>query len=67
MSERRIGHDLVRRALRDDFAAMHAGAGPDIDDIVGRADRILVMLDDDHGVAEIAQMMSVSSRRALSR
>ena len=44
------------RALRHDLAAMDAGARADIDDIVGAADRILVMLDDDHRVAEIAQM-----------
>ena len=46
---------LVERALRDDLAAMDAGAGAHVDDVIGGADRILVMLDDDHGVAEIAQ------------
>ena len=34
---------------------MHAGARTDIDDVVGGADRVLVMLDHDHGVAEVAQ------------
>ena len=29
--------------------------GPDVDDVVGDADRLLVVLDDDHGVAEVAQ------------
>ncbi len=48
-------HDVVRRALGDDVAAMDAGAGADVDDVVGGADRILVMLDHDHGVAEVAQ------------
>jgi hypothetical protein len=38
-------------------AAMDAGAGAHIDDIIGGADRILVMFDDDHGVAEIAQAL----------
>ena len=51
----RIFHDLGRRALRDDLAAMNAGARPDIDDMVGSQDRVLVMLDDDDAVAEIAQ------------
>ena len=37
------------------MAAMDAGAGAHVDDIIGVADRILVMLDDEHGVAEIAQ------------
>jgi hypothetical protein len=36
---------------------MHAGAGADIDHMVGLEDGVLVMLDDDHGVAEVAQML----------
>ena len=34
---------------------MHAGAGAHVDDVIGVADRVLVMLDDEDGVAEIAQ------------
>ena len=34
---------------------MNAGAGADIDDMIGAADGVLVMLDDDHGVTEVAQ------------
>ncbi len=34
---------------------MHAGAGADIDHIIGGEHGILVMLDHDHGVAEVAQ------------
>ena len=45
----------VGRALRDDAAAVHAGAGPEIDDVIGVPDRVFVVLDDDHRVAEIAQ------------
>ena len=33
----RVGHDLLRRALGDDLAAMDAGGRADVDDIVGRA------------------------------
>jgi hypothetical protein len=47
--------DVLERALRDDLAAMDARARAEVDDVVGGADRVLVMLDDDHGVAEIAQ------------
>ena len=36
---------------------MDAGAGADIEHVVGGADRVLVVLDDDHGVAEIAQAL----------
>jgi hypothetical protein len=53
----RVGHDLFRRALGDDFAAMDAGAGAHVDHMVGGADRVLVVLDHDHGVAEVAQAL----------
>ncbi len=35
---------------------MHAGTGADVDDVVAGADRLLVVFDHDHGVAEVAQM-----------
>ena len=50
-----VRHDVGRRALGNDLAAMNAGAGADIDDMVGKPDRLLVMLHHDHRVAEIAQ------------
>src|SRR5690606_23377115 len=53
---RRIRADLLRRALSDDPAAVHARAGPEIDDVVGGENRFAVVLDDEHGVAEIPQM-----------
>jgi hypothetical protein len=56
-----------RRALGDDLAAVHAGAGAEVDHMVGGADGVLVVLDDDHGVAEVAQMGQRASRRSLSR
>ena len=34
---------------------MHAGAGAHVDDVIGRADGVFVMLDNDDGVAEVAQ------------
>ena len=52
----RIGHDLARRPLRDHLAAMDAGTRPDIDDVIRRMDRVFVMLDDDHGIADISEM-----------
>ena len=38
------------------LAAMDAGAGADIDDMVGGEDGVLVMLHHDDGVAEVAQV-----------
>ena len=49
--------DLLGRPLRDDLAAVLARARPHVDDVVGRADRVVVVLDDDHAVAEIAQVL----------
>ena len=36
---------------------MHARTGADVDDVVGAADGVLVVLDDDHGVADVAQLL----------
>ena len=46
-----VGH----RARHDDLAAVLARAGADVDDVVGDPDGLLVVLDDDHRVAEVAQ------------
>jgi hypothetical protein len=53
----RVGGDLRRRALRHDLAAMDARAGADVEDVIGLADRLLVMFDDDHRVALVAQVL----------
>ena len=47
--------DPLDRPAVHDGAAVLAGARPDVDDPVRLADRLLVVLDDDHGVAEVAQ------------
>ena len=51
----RVRHNVVRRSLGDDLAAVHARARPDIDDIIGGEDRVLIVLDHDHRIAEVAQ------------
>ena len=51
----RVRRDRGGRPLGDDAAAVHAGAGSHVDDVVGAVDRLFVMLDDDHGVPEVAQ------------
>ena len=50
------GLDLRRRALRHDMAAMLAGARAHVDDVVRGADRVLVVLHDQHRIAQIAQV-----------
>ena len=47
--------EVVHRAGHHDLAAVLAGARPDVHHPVGGPDRVLVVLDDDQGVAEIAQ------------
>ena len=50
-------HDLGRSSRRDHFPAALARARPHVDHEVGAADGILVVLDHDDGVAEVAQML----------
>ena len=46
---------LLDRAGVDDLSAVLAGARTDVDDPVGRHDGLLVVLDDDQGVAEVLE------------
>ena len=48
-------HDLLRRAGRDQPAAGLAALGPEVDDPVGGADDVEVVLDDDQRVARVEQ------------
>src|SRR3569833_2411582 len=55
--ERRgVVHHCRRRALSYHAAAVHAGAGSHVNHIIGGTDRVLVVFDHDHGVAEAAQV-----------
>ena len=47
--------DQLGRALRDDAAAAFAAFGAHVDDVVGVADDVEVVLDDDDGVAEVGE------------
>ena len=50
-----VGHDLGGGAVGHEEAAVFAGAGAEVEDVVGFADGVFVVLDDEDGVAEIAQ------------
>ncbi len=67
MSECRARFDFGRRALRHDLAAVRAGAGADVDHVIGRANGVFVVLDDDHGVADVAQVFQRAEQPRLSR
>ena len=47
--------NFLERPFRDDLATARAGVRPEIKNVVGRADRFLVVLDHDDGIPEIAQ------------
>ena len=51
----RLREHGLERPVGDDLAAVLAGPGADVDDPVGRPDRLLVVLDDEDRVAEVAQ------------
>ena len=52
-----VGHDLGGGAVGDEEAAVFAGAGAEVEDVVGFADGVFVVLDDEDGVAEVAQAL----------
>jgi len=47
-----LGH-LLGRPLGDDIAALLAALGPEVDHVIGGLDHVRVVLDDDHGVAQL--------------
>ena len=49
--------EVGERALEDDLAAGVAGARAHVDDVVGDLHHVGVVLDDDHGVALVAQLL----------
>ena len=51
----RLCNDIADRAGRDDFAAVDARAGADVNDEICRAHGVFVVLDDEYGISQIAQ------------
>ena len=49
--ERSFSKQLAQRAVDDDLAAVAPRTGTEIDDVLGAANRLLVVLDDDDRVA----------------
>ena len=52
----RLVTDFIGRSDGDDLAAAHAGSGAEVDDQIGGPHGVFVVLDDHHGVAQIAQL-----------
>ena len=55
MSTARFLRDLVGRADGNDFAAADAGAGAEVDQVVGGPHRVFIVFDDDDRVAQVAE------------
>ena len=51
-----VVHDLLGRTGGDEQAAVLAGAGAEVEDVVGLADGVFVVLDDEDGVAQVAEV-----------
>ena len=49
--------DLFGRADRDDLPAVNARAGPHVHEVIGVHHGVLVVLDDDQGVPQVAQVL----------
>src|SRR3546814_3048376 len=62
-----VGEHFVKRTLRHDLPAVDARAGAHVHDVIGGADRILVMLHDDDGVAEVAEALQGDEDRKSTR
>ncbi|OPZ09123.1 MAG: hypothetical protein BWZ08_00673 [candidate division BRC1 bacterium ADurb.BinA292] len=61
----RVAFDVGGRSGSDDFTAQPAGARAQIDHIIGFADRRLVVLHDDEGVAQVAQFLEHVEQAAV--
>src|SRR5579884_684194 len=47
---------LLHAAFGHDFAAVHAGARAEVDDVIGGLNRFLIVFDHDDGVADVAKL-----------
>src|ERR1043166_7160879 len=50
-----MSEHLSQRARGHDFTAAHTGAGPEIEDVIGMANRVGIMLYDKDGVSQVTQ------------
>ena len=48
--------EVFGRSAKNDFAAVYAGTWPYVDDVVGSANRVFVVFDDQNCVAQIKKL-----------
>ena len=61
----RLAHDFLGRAMRDQISAMASGAGAEVDHVIRAANGFFVVLDHQHGVAQIAQIFQRGQQPAI--
>src|SRR6478672_380675 len=54
---RRLVQQPVEIPRIDNLAALLPCAKPDVDDVIGNSDHLLVVLDDEHGISLIAELL----------
>ena len=54
--------DVVDVTLHDDLAAVHSRSGAHFDDVIGGANGVFVVFDDNHGVADVAKALKRRNR-----
>jgi len=62
-----VGFNFGENALGKKLATQFAGAGAEVEEMIGGAKNVGVVLDDDDGVAQIAQLFQDSNEAAVSR
>ncbi len=60
-------HDLRRRSFCDHMAAQFACAGSEVENVIRVANCLFIVLDDEHGVAQVAQRFESRDRAADCR
>ena len=61
----RICGDLLRRPCGDDLPPVRSGSRSEVDDVVALPHRLLVVLDDDHRVPQVAQPLQRRQQAAV--
>ena len=51
----RLGHQIFYGSFGDDLASMLSSARPDVDEVIGHAHRVFVVLNHNHGVTEVTE------------
>src|SRR5437773_10656715 len=60
-----IRHHRGGRPFRDDLPPAFARTGSHVDDVIRREDRVAIVLDDQHGVAEVAKPLEDSEQPSV--